>query len=903
MKNTLLYLFCLSSLFLIGHSPSSSLKGQINIKYLEHLVKVGVDEVRGTKNLKPLVNDSTLYIAAQFHSRYLLSIKKLSHAERNDTMTTPQMRADYFGAINYGVGENILYIPFDGKMKSKKGKIYNINTYQDAAEAMVRGWVNSKGHYKNIITSNYEITGLAIIVDYEKKRMYAVQKFAEVYFKYDFEENKSMFAFSNYVAPPAISSHDDITWEEYKEKYPYKIKPLDKTDDDYLPAMAALNKSVGFQRLKVVKSNVFLEMDVNADGLLNFLSKNKDGLAIEYINYIPFDCGNDDYYNLPSRRNNKSQLSDTLLIPVYRKSLIKGFKPRRKSAMTRMKKEMKSKKENDDRGVFQKMIDGYNMPYYPDKFKYRIAKLPKNVAGGYYEMNLVYIKNRQIYRVQHFTGICGEFYQEFNELDYVSAFGEVEYVPVPRERNLNFDFHFKRGVSTYSYADLKPVLDSLTEDAFIVLSAEIDAFSSVEGSARINKEIQHKRAQSIIQAFESKQAAKIKPTINTYTSWDLFKNQITENDELASLRGLDSLGLVEKLKDKKFTSSIEPFLKKQRIANVKIKTLFDLNDKTLPNFIKREYVYHQKRMREKKENYDTYKVNNKRDSMQRERMKVSIMKELDTLKSIQLFVFNKIKSGQFKPSFIHELDYQSVDWTTDVFLNHFYMEEYFKVADNKRSFIIDKFEKYTQNGDFYPKGAYNYLRYLVKKWDGKKALPTLKTEEVQNLLENIGYQHPELKGDLQKLKINFWFKAAEYHFIEKETNLKNEYLTRIFLYYRDRELTEDHALKLAKFFVHFEYYQPAYVILNKFLPTTKNEDIITYIFKLNNYNNIENNNDEFAEACIKIREKISKQSWCDMFVGPCNISFQVFDHEGLRNFYCAECSELKNKIQKILTED
>ena len=900
MKTLLFHIFLIFSITVKSQLPGSKLSGVINEKLIEHLVKEGIDNIRESKSLSTLANDSILYLAANFHAKYLNITKKLSHEESNDSMRTPQMRAEYFGAVNYGVGENILYIELGGKVKTKKGKTFYINSYQDAADLMVRNWVNSPSHYKNIITANYQITGLSVNIDYEKKRIYAVQKFAKVNFKYVFNENKSMFLYSNYISPITIESHKQMNWDKYKEKYPYKIKPLNKKSPEYNKGIKVLNKSAGFQRLKVVHNSIYLEMNLNADGLVNFLSKNKDGLAIEYINYLPFDCGNDQYYSRPSRRNGKSQLSDTLLFPVYRKDLMKGFKPKRKSTGSRIKAELR--KKDKERNLFQKIIDGYNMPYYPDKFKYKLAKIPKNIEWGYYEMNLVYIKNKQIYRVQHFNGICGEFYEEFNKLDFTSEFGDITFMPIAKKRDLNFNFHFKRGSSSYNYQDLKPVLDSLTEDAFIVLSAKVDAYSSVEGSEKKNKEIQQKRAKSIIEALESKQSTKIHPTINTHTNWPLFHTQIKEIDQLSSLRTLDSVEILKKLKDKEFIKSIEPFLSKQRIAKIDIKTVFDLNDSTLPYLIQQKYIYHQNIMKIKKKNYDNFIAKNLSDTLLRQEMKDSTLHELDTLKSIQLFAFNKIKSGDWDISFINKLDYLSVDWTTDLYLNHFYMERFLKIPSNKRKYTIKEFQSCTSIENFHGKGAFNYLRFLIKQWGGENPLTDFKTEDIQKLLEKIEYQCPELIADLLKLKINFWFKAAQFHFHKKEINLKNEYLIRIFLHYRDKKITENHALKLAKFFVHFENYKPAQIILNKFHDTTKNEETLAYIYKLFNYNNIEENNNEFAEQCIKIRGRMSINNWCGMFIGPCNISFQVLDHEGLRNFYCQECSGIKNDIQKIMTD-
>ena len=42
------------------------------------------------------------------------------------------------------------------------------------------------------------------------------------------------------------------------------------------------------------------------------------------------------------------------------------------------------------------------------------------------------------------------------------------------------------------------------------------------------------------------------------------------------------------------------------------------------------------------------------------------------------------------------------------------------------------------------------------------------------------------------------------------------------------------------------------------------------------------------------KEILTTEEWCSMFVGPCNISFQVFDHEATRNLYCEECSDHRN---------
>ena len=39
---------------------------------------------------------------------------------------------------------------------------------------------------------------------------------------------------------------------------------------------------------------------------------------------------------------------------------------------------------------------------------------------------------------------------------------------------------------------------------------------------------------------------------------------------------------------------------------------------------------------------------------------------------------------------------------------------------------------------------------------------------------------------------------------------------------------------------------------------------------------------------------LTKDEYCGMFTGSCNMSFQVFDNETIRNTYCEKCKEKSN---------
>ena len=108
---------------LIGQNKNLEISSiNFNKKFLEHLIKIKVDSVRQAHNCKNLINDSILYIASSHHSEYMIENNKLSHYEDVDSLRTPQLRAEHYGAKNYGVGENVLKTSYNLLISTKKKK-------------------------------------------------------------------------------------------------------------------------------------------------------------------------------------------------------------------------------------------------------------------------------------------------------------------------------------------------------------------------------------------------------------------------------------------------------------------------------------------------------------------------------------------------------------------------------------------------------------------------------------------------------------------------------------------------------------------------------------------------------------------------------------------------------------
>ena len=183
----LFYIVCVFHIIFSYKGFSQSLSDSINLRtinkyYLEQLIKTKIDSVRIKNKREVLKEDSILYLTAGYHANYILENNVLSHTEKKPKMKTPQTRAEFFGAKNYLVGENIAYTYVNELIIEKNKKNTNI-TYQDVANDFVDMWVHSPRHFANIINKDYTLTAIAISFDEKTNKVYAVQNFAWIFLK------------------------------------------------------------------------------------------------------------------------------------------------------------------------------------------------------------------------------------------------------------------------------------------------------------------------------------------------------------------------------------------------------------------------------------------------------------------------------------------------------------------------------------------------------------------------------------------------------------------------------------------------------------------------------------------------------------------------------------------------
>lgn len=103
------------------------------------------------------IHSSALEKCAQDHSKNMVKKNFYSHTSPVKGMENMSQRLESVGITNVYSGENI-YDKFEREP-----------TYWSFASSLVKGWMDSKGHKRNILNSNYKYLGCGVCYYYNKE--------------------------------------------------------------------------------------------------------------------------------------------------------------------------------------------------------------------------------------------------------------------------------------------------------------------------------------------------------------------------------------------------------------------------------------------------------------------------------------------------------------------------------------------------------------------------------------------------------------------------------------------------------------------------------------------------------------------------------------------------------------
>jgi hypothetical protein len=872
----------------LAQSPDDPLPASgVNLKYLEHLVKTGVDSVRIAHNLTPLRNDIWLYKAATLHAAYMDSVNKLTHHEPEFiNRFAPSDRVAFCGGTGFsGVGENCLFSFAHQPLKDKHDNIYINDTYGQMARNMVNSWVNSPGHYQNIITPGYEFTGVAVAYNPKTGKYYAAQVFGtRAGYKPYTPAEDSAFDYSTFVPPPVTSSFSQVSHDPHSVKHAWKLKAPKDTlttcafcmDGQFTP---------GRGTTMFVKNGKIYFRTKDTEYMQWLLNNRRDGLAAEIVTYKPVDCGNPQFYEKPSRRNGQCLFNGRVLKPLYKKKLKKGFKKKKNYSF---KEKIAYAASSDDslslRGKLMVWNKVFSYPYNAEYYEIVLGKLPKN-STGLVETNLVIIQKKQVCAIKHFTSYCGEDWKyTVTSLHPVSFYPDSLKLKSVKARR-TFTVPFEQNKYEYAPKDIRPFLDSLSTSAFYIHSAQIEAFASVEGSEAINKQLQQRRSQSIVQAMQTTQRDTFPYTINTGENWALFEKQIQRTPALAIFKGKSHDEVKKMLLDTAIARIAEPWLSKQRFARITLQISVQPTPKPTCEWLN-----------------DHYKAWT--DSTLK-----SVFKPyyLDSLSRLQAYEFSLLllqkadtqcfRKRKFPPQEIfHALRWRQA-WMVR---HHLYNGTDSLKADRKlfnEAYFIANSHLLTQHWEPVFCAAELYLRYGMQN----SPLSGDDPEVFLNLLSWLATHAPDsMQRTLENLIVTWHYQAVPYYEAKGKKFDPNVYfsLLEIEKYWMNGRMNDSIGVKLAKYCIEHDAIYIAYYILDSIAtkPEPNHEALILYI-KLH-YAHFEEADstyfNEYLELLRWSKSYLTHNEWCEIFVGPCNVSFQLFDHEGARQLYCEECAGYPN---------
>ena len=166
MKNQITLFLLLFSVLSFSQNQNKIDLGKLKTKLYQL-----VNEERSNNDRKLLGLDIYLKKAADDHAKYIAKIQTLSHEQTDAKKQNPKDRVYFYGGNSFVlVGENLLFTGI-------KDQIYTETDLDALALKMLNLWKKSPNHLKNILDHQYFYTEISFSIDWENKKIYAVQMF------------------------------------------------------------------------------------------------------------------------------------------------------------------------------------------------------------------------------------------------------------------------------------------------------------------------------------------------------------------------------------------------------------------------------------------------------------------------------------------------------------------------------------------------------------------------------------------------------------------------------------------------------------------------------------------------------------------------------------------------------
>lgn len=832
---------------------------------LELLTYEAVNKLRKNVKLEDLVWDDVLYRAAVDHADYLIKEAKISHFQTVAEKRTPAKRVKVHGGLIYTVvGENIVEVPLGVQVNSNGVKKSTV-TYKSAASTMTQLWQASSGHYKNIISKNYNCTALATSYDSKTQRLIAVQ----------------VFGYTNTPASdvelPDLSKH---LLDLPKPRLPHGLKesrpqPKNKT---------AITK---FSNIKVDRGYI----TCSYKEAKKIFKGRRSGICQEFIPLTQYDSASAEFASVPNRRNALFELNGQLSRPIYRRELLRYS---RKNTFRRY-------------FIYTKLV---RIKRPATTFIYPLDPNTRET-----EFNLFLVKNKRLEAYRTYIMIpSGLFDMEFPKLAYTNSFKPREVKENFREYHiydtLRLEVFYSSGridIDTIKEKEIKKAFKSIQGK---ITAVEAAAFASIEGDKASNEQLARSRMEYFMHlAKPYLDSSMVDPIISSREQWKLFNTQIEET-HLQHLKAMKADEVRRYVNENKKDSLLSKLLDAQRYMQLTLIWRQDFKE-LLPSKSTVEIFDSLKKEIRKYPKPSRTLIN------AFEQTQLALYYELSQTDTVRNSLPKVPELEQYPAFRYHELIYQYTvlrNLSDNTFFHRLHSlgkSKYFpgklknQLIYNNLVFIYNLYSNGLLENiiDYDNMDCYKARQHLffLKEF---KNLRCRKTNTIQSLYSKNYFILKEIPafiavGKREKVKefpeqelwqyYNLYTIHSLFGFIPLNPEIYS-LLPGFKKYFHpdDRQLNDAERLKMAYFYCALSRNRTAKNLIEPLVkgPEPNKEALKLYLTLV--FEDYENEH-EFAELLITEFSRLGKEEWCDLWLNPNYLNFLLLENLKLKKFYNCNC--------------
>lgn len=595
-----------------------------------------------------------------------------------------------------------------------------------------------------------------------------------------------------------------------KNYYGIKTRSEDKNGvcPKCIQKLEAMPKDISYD-LTIIDGTIYFAI-TNQEWFYKLFKHKMDGVAVDIVLKSQFPCEN------PNVETRSPVSNGYLLKPVFTKEMYK------------------TASRNDRGNVF--------VP---------VGKVPEIWNEEEYELNVLILQSNILCQYGTFFQVPFDDWQMIDmpfDLNINAGKGDLE---MSIQREMTFIVPFELGKSTFDAQDLKPLADSLKLARYNITHFDVVAYSSVEGSKKVNLELQQSRAQSIIKAIQSYQPQKIASKIQTAENWTEFYTDITTTSK--AYLATKSEDEIRAYLNTNRIEEIDALLSKHRKAIIKVQ-------------LERKQLY----------------------------------TELDEQTIIKMLNDSSLNQGNDKYQLIDEV-FLTEDPALLQFLNEkvkgnltwspearakITLSEYL-LDSTQLEVCLDEMSGFIVEKNTSSMLQYNY--YALKLLDWEKNL--YKSDAPKVLKQQLYINKSIDPKSLNRLKLNYnILEAAEYTHSQKY-ELKKENVNQVIKLIPQMELSDEDKFRIAKFLASHHQYKVALDLLDS---RTKVSDVHEdLLFLYINLSIIEDKVVQKADyrATLANAAVVNKERFCKLFDSSFKggITFQLLQNVYLKRSYCEIC--------------